>query len=154
MKILKSLACAAALCWPASTFAADPYSDMVQKMLDGLDPDSRAEVLDALAILSEEVLDWCERQGGEFMLPNVASPGCVVGNNNGWVGYFGLVNREDRWWWNKRTEFENPYGDKIGILWLTISPNMDDCAAARAALNNPARIPVELIGPHAPDCRQ
>ena len=126
---------------PIASMATDPKSDVMKDLLNDL------------AVLNEAVLDWCDTQGGKFTLPNVSAPGCKIGNNF-WAGTFGLINYESGWWWNKRAETEDPYY-KFGLLWLVLPIDPDaPCAAALAALNNPARIPVKLIGPRAHECRQ
>ncbi|MYB76890.1 MAG: hypothetical protein F4X83_07330 [Chloroflexi bacterium] len=138
--ILMTLAVALALA-PTASKATDPKSDMMKELLNNL------------AVLNEAVLDWCDTQGGQFALPNVSSPGCKIGKGI-WAGTFGLINYEPGWWWNKRAETEDPYY-KFGLLWLVLPIDSDaPCAAALAALNNPARIPVKLIGPRAHECQQ
>ena len=136
--ILMTLAVALTLA-PTASKAADPKSDIMK------------ELLNSLAVLNEAVLDWCDTQGGQFTLPTVSAPGCKIGNNF-WAGTFGFIKYEAGWWWNKRAETQHPYF-KFGLLWFVLPAPDAPCAAALAALNNPARIPVKLIGPHTHECR-
>ena len=143
--ILMTLAVALILA-PTASNAADTKSDIMKGALKNL------------AVLNEAVLNWCDTQGGKFMLPNVTAPGCRIGNN-AWLGTFGgpfaIWAQEPGEWWKKRAEFENPYGMQFGLLWLVLPIDPDaPCAYATAALDNPARIPVKLIGPRAHECRQ
>ncbi|MCY4005605.1 MAG: hypothetical protein OXE84_02080 [Rhodobacteraceae bacterium] len=134
-----------------ATYAAEAMDnplELADKILESLaisDPDAADQVLEDLSILNETVLDWCERHGGEFILPHIAAPGCLV-DTSFWAGYLGLVNHDAAWWWQKRVD-AGPHN--FGLLWLVLS-----CDEARAALDNPARIPLQLIGPRADECPQ
>ncbi len=44
----------------------------------------------SLSDINKAVLDWCETQGGNFMLPEFAAPGCVIGEE-GWAGAMGVL---------------------------------------------------------------
>ena len=118
-----------------------------------------------LSALTAAVLDWCEAQGREFLLPDIGSPSCNMGEGvffTGTVrGIFGAAMAPDAaWWWKFRTA---PTGMVVGVLWY-VGPNnprelcaasrgaLCQCSTAHAALNNPARVPVVVIGPGAAVC--
>ena len=115
--------------------------------------------------LSGAVLDWCDAQGGQFMLPHISAPSCKL-NQVVYLGtlkgVFGAAGAPDSaWWWELRSDI--PADLEIGVLWYT-GPNnpMELCAAsngvlcqcdtAREALDNPARVPVVLVGPGTAVC--
>ena len=110
-------------------------------------PDVANKVLENLSILNEIVLEWCERRGGEFTLPHITASGCLI-DNDFWAGHLGLINYDDAWWWQKRAETDTGVYN-FGILWLGLV-----CEESLAALDNPARIPVQLIGPRANECQE
>ena len=78
---------------------------------------------------------------------------------------FGAAMAPDAaWWWEQRTGL--PDDLMIGVLWY-VGPNRDPkalCAASQGMLcqwataheapNNPARVPVVLIGPGASECAE
>ena len=124
-----------------------------------------------LWLLNEAVLDWCDAQAGEFYLPSIGAPSCATWKGSYRAGnpdvvYMGTLKGvfgaapDVAWWWKLRT------GDmswEFGVLWY-VGPNdpkelcaasqgaLCQCATAHAALNNPARVPVVLIGPGAAVC--
>ena len=116
---------------------------------------------DALSALNAAVIDWCSTQGGSFSLPTIATPGCDIGNAM-WAGTLhGVLGEPDAaWWWDKRAGIPASY--TFGILWY-VGPDPKEvcdmtqgelcwCPPALAALNNPAQVPVVLIGPGATMC--
>ena len=118
-----------------------------------------------LRLLAAAVLDWCDTQDGEFWLPDISVPSCETGEVvylGTLKGIYGAVMAPDAaWWWERRTGL--PADLTIGVLWY-VGPNdpqalcaasrgaLCQCATAHAALNNPARVPVVLIGPGAAVC--
>ena len=119
---------------------------------------------DVLSLLNSAVLDWCDTQAGVFHLPHISAPSCETGKTlylGTLKGIFGEVNAPDAaWWWNLRTNV--PPNHTVGVLWYVSASAKDLCAAsagrlcqcptALAALNNPARVPMVLIGPGAAMC--
>ena len=115
--------------------------------------------------LNEAVLEWCDTQDGVFRLPHISAPSCETSEVvylGTLKGVFGAAWAPDAaWWWEKRTGL--PDDLTIGVLWY-VGPNdpkelcdasggrLCQCPTAHAALNNPARIPVVLIGPGAAVC--
>lgn len=132
----------------------------------GAGPANAEEDGDLLSVLSGAVLEWCEAKGGEFMLPTVASPGCMIVTDSGvsgWGGHLGIFPLTDAsWWWEKRSGLSP--GMTFGVLWWTPPRATSDmfcdasdgvtcpCDLAHAALDNPASVPVVLIGPGADSC--
>ena len=120
---------------------------------------------DMLSLLAGAVLDWCDAQGGDFRLPHIGAPSCDTGEViylGTLKGVFGEVWAPDAaWWWEQRTGW--PDGLAFGVLWY-VGPNnpkelcaaskgtLCQCPTAHAALNNPARVPVVLVGPGAAVC--
>jgi len=100
------------------------------------------------AAFNEVVLEWCDKQGGEFFLPEFFAPGCKVGDLY-WMAYLGAMT-DDAWWWDLRTGFRGPID--FGVLWF-VWPTEVGCEIALSAKENPARVPVTLFGPHAGECR-
>ena len=105
------------------------------------------------------VLDWCETQDGSFSLEFVGAPACEIGNEH-WLGLIGFFERDAAWWWHWRNGLADLH---LGILWHVGSPYPKQvcaatdgelcwCRAALAALDNPAKLPVVLIGPGAGEC--
>ena len=120
-----------------------------------------SEATDPLSVLNAAVLDWCDAQGGTFRLPSVSTPGCEIGNAL-WAGTMhGFLGEADAaWWWDKRAGL--PPSHPFGVLWF-VGPTPKEfcvktqgaicqCLPAIAALNNPARVPVVLIGPGSAAC--
>ena len=115
--------------------------------------------------LTGAVLDWCDRQGGYFRLPHISAPSCETGEVvylGTLTGVFGAAMAPDAaWWWELRTGLPDDF--TLGVLWY-VGPNdpkelcaasggrLCQCDTARAALDNPARVPVVLIGPGAAVC--
>lgn len=124
---------------------------------DGMEP---------LLLLAGAVLDWCDTQDGVFRLPVISAPSCETGEVfylGTLIGMFGATP-DEAWWWEQRTGLPLPDDLMIGVLWY-VGPNPDpkalcsasqgvlcQCAAAHAALKNPARVPVVLIGRAASEC--
>ena len=120
---------------------------------------------DLLHHLTGAVLDWCDRQGGDFRLPHISAPSCETGEVvylGTLKGVFGAAMAPDAaWWWELRAGL--PDDLRLGVLWY-VGPNdptelctasggmLCQCDTARAALDNPARVPVVLIGPGAAVC--
>ena len=117
-------------------------------------------------LLAGAVLDWCDTQDGDFRLAHISAPSCETGKVlylGTLHGVFGAAMAPDAaWWWEQRIGV--PDDLTIGMLWY-VGPNPDpqalcaasrgalcQCATAHAALNNPARVPVVLIGPGAAVC--
>ena len=118
-----------------------------------------SKATDMLSEFNKAVLDWCETRGGSFMLPVTGAPGCKLGNEF-WAGALRLVEEDAAWWWGKRTGMGDLH---FGILWYIASPEPKQLCAASggalclchvglAALDNPAKVPVVLIGPGAGEC--
>ena len=122
--------------------------------------------MELVRILAGAVLDWCDTQDGDFWLPHISSPVCWTGG----VAYLGTLRGafgaamapDAAWWWDLRTDLPDDF--MVGVLWY-VGPNdnpkalcaasrgkLCQCAAAHAALNNPARVPVVLIGPGESEC--
>ena len=125
------------------------------------------------------VLEWCEVQGGRFHLTDEGHPFCVLFDSASephlyFMGEWRLERANvATWWWMLRN---NQTPDvQAGVLWLvdpTNHPPIDEssglvdvspeiarhadlvleCAFTRRALNNPARLPVYLIGPGVDEC--
>ena len=123
------------------------------------------QAMDLLSLLNEAVLDWCDTQAGVFRLPHISAPSCETEEalHLGTLkGIFGEADAPDAaWWWEIRANV--PANLTVGVLWY-VGPNdpKELCAASRgmlcqcptalAALNNPARVSVVLIGPGAAAC--
>lgn len=120
---------------------------------------------DMLSLLNSAVLDWCDKQAGVFRLPHFSAPSCETGEVlylGTLKGIFGEVDAPDAaWWWEQRAGA--PPNLTIGMLWYISSNDPKklcaatqelfcQCPTALAALNNPARVPVVLIGPGATVC--
>ena len=138
-------------------------------------PDKSDDKNSPLWLLNEAVLDWCDAQAGEFFLPEIGAPACATWEGSYRVGspavvymgtlkgMFGAAMAPDvAWWWKLRTGDTRSW--EPGVLWY-VGPNdnpkelcaasegkLCQCPAAHAALNNPARVPVVLIGPGAAVC--
>ena len=123
------------------------------------------------------VLDWCEARSGNFSLgddkplfgenmenlSDLGSPGCELGPTEVWGGIPGLhVEIPLAFWWGFKAIEGRHNGAVVGILWYVLPTPKKVCAdsdgefcscrTARAALNNPAKVPVILIGPGAGEC--
>ena len=120
-----------------------------------------SEATDPLSVLNAAVLDWCNAQGGSFRPPTISTPGCEIGNAL-WAGTLhGFLGEADAaWWWDKRAGITPAF--PFGVLWF-VGPTPKEfcvetqgticqCPPAIAALNNPAQVPVVLIGPGAAAC--
>ena len=120
-----------------------------------------SEATDPLSVLNAAVLDWCNAQGGSFRLPTISTPGCEIGNAL-WAGTLhGFLGEADAaWWWDKRAGITPAFS--FGVLWF-VGPTPKEfciktqgaicqCPPAIAAVNNPAQVPVVLIGPGAAAC--
>ena len=124
------------------------------------------------------VLDWCEARGGKFWLggphdlapiclasdPDLAVPVVFLGMWEDWVPF------DRAWWWQRRAADNPEY--RVGVLWLVdptnpaydmgrtsgvpgvdLDPTLDnECDLAGAAVMNPAKVPVRLVGPSADEC--
>ena len=157
---------------PASPAGAEPTpearADMSPAQIEADErtrpaPPSRA--MDLLSLLNAAVLDWCDTQAGVFRLPHISAPSCEKGEVlylGTLKGIFGEADAPDAaWWWKQRTDL--PSDLVVGVLWY-VGPNdpkelcaasqgmLCQCPTALAALNNPARVPVVLIGPGAAVC--
>ena len=126
---------------------------------------SSADDDNPLLWLNEAVLKWCDTQDGGFRLPHISAPSCETGEVvylGTLTGIFGAAMAPDAaWWWEKRTGL--PDDLTIGVLWY-VGPNdpkelctasrgaLCQCPTAHEALNNPAQVPVVLIGPGAAVC--
>ena len=120
---------------------------------------------DLLSLLNAAVLDWCDTQAGVFRLPHISAPSCETDEAlylGTLKGIFGEVDAPDAaWWWKIRTYV--PANFTVGALWY-VGPNdprelcatsqgmLCQCPTALAALNNPGKVPVVLIGPGAAAC--
>ena len=125
----------------------------------------RAETLRAA------VVEWCDEHTGYFIL-NKGHPFCMLQDDvRSWlfVGEWRMV--EQGYWWSRRDD--DTEGPRIAVLWLAepngyppIKPDDQgketlpqaellaiECAFAHVAVNNPARVPVVLVGPAADECR-
>ena len=119
-----------------------------------------SKATDPLSLLNAAVLDWCDAQGGSFELPTISTPGCDMDNEFYAGTLHGFLGEPDAaWWWDKRAGLADP---TFGILWY-VGPTPKEfcvetqgticqCPIALSALNNPARVPVILIGPGATMC--
>ena len=120
---------------------------------------------DLLSLLAGAVLDWCDAQGGDFRLPHISAPSCETGEVvylGTLKGVFGAAMAPDAdWWWELRTGL--PDDLSLGVLWYVgrndpkelcaaSKGRLCQCPPAHAALNNPARVPVVLVGPGASVC--
>ena len=128
-------------------------------------PAGTPRAMDLLSLLNAAVLDWCDTQAGVFRLPHISAPSCETGEAlylGTLKGIFGEADAPDPlWWWKLRTDV--PPNLTIGVLWY-VGPNdpkelcatsqgmLCQCPTALAALNNPAQMPVVLIGPGAAVC--
>ena len=125
-----------------------------------------SEPLDLLSLLNAAVLDWCDAQpGAVFYLPHISAPSCDTGETlylGTLKGIFGDNDVPDEaWWWELRVGYSTDF--TVGVLWY-VGPNdpeelcvasrglLCQCPTALEALNNPARVPVVLIGPGASVC--
>ena len=116
------------------------------------------------------VAEWCDGHTGYFVL-NKGHPFCLLRSEvRDWlfVGEWRMV--EMQYWWSRRTNDMD--GPRVAVLWLvepngyppikpddkgmeTVSPEEllgIECALARVAVDNPARVPVVLVGPAAGQC--
>ena len=121
---------------------------------------------DLLSLLNAAVLDWCDTQAGVFRLPHISAPSCETDEVlylGTLKGVFGEADAPDAdWWWQWRTGIHS-VGLRTGVLWY-VGPNdpkelcaasqgmLCQCPTALAAFNNPAQVPVALIGPGAASC--
>ena len=128
-------------------------------------PVGTPRAMDLLSLLNAAVLDWCDTQAGVFRLPHISTPSCETHETlylGTLKGIFGEADAPDAaWWWEKRTNV--PASFTVGMLWY-VGPNdpeelcvasqgmLCQCPTAIAALNNPAQVPVVLIGPGAVAC--
>ena len=128
-------------------------------------PAGTPRAMDLFSLLNAAVLDWCDTQAGVFRLPHISAPSCETGEAlylGSLKGILGEVDAPDpAWWWNLRTDV--PPDLPLGVLWY-VGPNdpkelcaatqgvLCQCPTALAALNNPAQMPVVLIGPGAAVC--
>ena len=128
-------------------------------------PAGTPRAMDLLSLLNASVLDWCDTQAGVFRLPHISVPSCETDEAlylGTLKGIFGEADAPDAaWWWEKRTNV--PPNLTVGVLWY-VGPNdpkelcaasqgmLCQCPTAHAALNNPAHVPVVLIGPGAAAC--
>ena len=124
----------------------------------------RAETLRAA------VAEWCDEHIGYFIL-NKGHPVCLLRSEVRKWFFFGewrMVER--RYWWSRRKD--ETTGRRVAILWLVepngyppIEPDNEgretvppeallaiECSFARVAVDNPARVPVVLVGPAASQC--
>lgn len=120
-----------------------------------------SKATDPLSMLNAAVLDWCNAQGGSFRLPDITTPGCNMGDAVYAGTLHGFLGEADAaWWWQKRSGMLADLSFRI--LWF-VGPNPKEvcvktqgaicqCPPAIAALNNPAQVPVVLIGPGAAAC--
>ena len=103
--------------------------------------------------LYEAALDWCSSQSGEFHIDeDVDWPSCTIYEaGRVYIGVFGalLAWAGDALWWEYRSHSSGLDVD-MGLLWYV--DHRLECVSANAAVNNPARIPVVLIGPAAEAC--
>lgn len=129
-------------------------------------PVGTPRAMDLLSLLNAAVLDWCDTQAGVFRLPHISAPSCETDEAlylGTLKGVFGEVDAPDSaWWWQWRTGIHS-VGPSTGVLWY-VGPNdpkelcaasqgmLCQCPTALAAFNNPARVPVVLIGPGAAAC--
>ena len=130
-------------------------------------PVGTPRAVDLLSLLNAAVLDWCDTQAGVFRLPHISAPSCETEDAlylGSLKGIFGEADAPDAaWWWQWRTGIHS-VGLRTGVLWY-VGPNdpkevcaashggsLCPCPAALAAFNNPAQVPVVLIGPGATSC--
>lgn len=137
---------------------------MATMMIVMLLPVGESKATDPLSLLNEAVLDWCDMKSGIFHLPHISAPSCEINSTiylGTLKGIFGDVDAPDAaWWWKLREGV--PSGFTIGVLWYIGGNPKELCAASQemicpcstalAALNNPAKVPVVLIGPGAVRC--
>ena len=125
-------------------------------------PAGTPRAMDLLSLLNAAVLDWCDTQNGVFRLPHIGAPSCETDEVlylGSLKGIFGEADAPDAaWWWEIRTGL--PLSLSVGVLWY-VGPNdpkklcvasqgkLCQCPTALAALINPAKVPVALIGPGA-----
>ena len=117
-------------------------------------------------MLNAAVLDWCEEQAGAFHLPDITAPSCETGGVlylGTLIGVFGEAGAPDAaWWWELRTGLSS-LDPEIGVAWFVSHADPEgvcesteglfcQCPAALDALDNPARVPVVLIGPGSAVC--
>ena len=131
---------------------------------------------DLISDFYRAVLDWCETRSGNFILggkslfgenmenlSDLGSPGCELGPTEVWGGIPGLhVEIPLAFWWGFKAIEGRHNGAVVGILWYVLPTPKKVCAdsdgefcpcrTARAALNNPAKVRVILIGPGAGEC--
>ena len=113
-----------------------------------------------------DVLDWCDARGGEFKLHDkngepaeywIDFPlsACEIGlfvPEEIWAGFPGVREIPLMRWWNLKNGFASK-GIEGGILWYVPARQGGElCSFASAALNNPAKVPVDLIGPGVGEC--
>ena len=126
------------------------------------------------------VLEWCEARDGDFRITN-SRPFCVasdpgIGMPVLFMGEWQIFAVVDPSFWWKLREKDSPSSFRVGVLWLVdpTNPGLGDgvpdtldnertesdseltkaieCAWARHALTNPAKVPVHLVGPAANEC--
>ena len=128
-------------------------------------PVGTPRAVDLLPLLAAAVLDWCDTQAGVFRLPHISAPSCETEDAlylGSLKGIFGEADAPDAaWWWQWRTGIHS-VGLRTGVLWYVGNDPKEVCAAshgvfcpcptALAAVNNPAQVPVVLIGPGATAC--
>lgn len=124
-------------------------------------PTHAPRAADLLSALNAAVLDWCNGRSGTFHLPHISAPSCET-DNTLYLGRIGIMGENaTRWWWEIRSG--DPPNLRTGVLWYVPSPTPKElcavsegifcqCRMALAALNNPAQVPVALIGPGAAVC--
>ena len=116
------------------------------------------------------VVRWCDEHSGYFTL-NKGHPFCLLGTDTrSWlfIGEWRMV--EPTFWWNRRNSDTEDV--RIAVLWLVepsgyppLRPDASgretasveellnlECTFARVAVENPARVPVVLVGPAADQC--
>ena len=118
------------------------------------------------ATLRAAVADWCDERSGILFL-RVGQPFCIVSDNGSealFAGQWRLV-REQYWWSVRHNSF------RVGVLWLVDPPTpeemaqsgyvgspeigmMSECVSGFQAMQNPANVPVILVGPAAEECEK
>ena len=118
------------------------------------------------ASLRAAFADWCDERSGILVL-RVGQPFCIVFDNGSealFVGEWRLV-REQYWW----SVCHNSL--RVGVLWLVDPPTpeevaqsgyvgsseslmMSECVIGFQAMQNPANVPIILIGPAAEECEE